>query len=213
MYRLILLLAFALGACVSTTASMLDTRAHYTATCSDAVVIYTTRDKAPPDYAEVALLSSSGESRYTNHQMMIESMRKEAAKVGATGVILNDIKEAGSGEKIVGAILGTGTERQGKAVAIYAAADTARVRDACAAARMAGLSTVRADSALPTTEAMCPTADTFERNRQGTVFVEVHQWKDGKCVTVLNCGYDNAFSMSKEDAIERCRNELKKPDE
>ncbi len=58
---------------------------------------------------------------------MITSMRKKAAEVGANGIIMGSIDERGAGAKIASALLGTGTERKGKSVAIFAPSDTGRV--------------------------------------------------------------------------------------
>ena len=63
---------------------------------------------------------------------MMKSMRKKAAEVGATGIIMGNIDEPGAGAKVVGAIFGTGTERKGKSVAIFVPADTVRVQKVCA---------------------------------------------------------------------------------
>jgi hypothetical protein len=58
---------------------------------------------------------------------MMKSQRKKAASVGATGIILGEIKEPSAATKVVGAVLGVGAERKGKALAIYAPSDTAKV--------------------------------------------------------------------------------------
>lgn len=62
---------------------------------------------------------------------MLGSQRREAASLGANGIIVGDIKEPNAGTKIIGAVLGTGSERHGKALAIYIPADSDRVREAC----------------------------------------------------------------------------------
>lgn len=62
---------------------------------------------------------------------MMKSMRKKAADVGANGIIMGDINEPGAGAKVVGAFLGTGTERKGKSVAIFVPGDSTRVQKAC----------------------------------------------------------------------------------
>ncbi len=63
---------------------------------------------------------------------MIASMRKKAAETGANGIILGNIDEASAAAKVAAAVLGTETERKGKAVAIHVPADSARVQQACA---------------------------------------------------------------------------------
>lgn len=90
----------------------------------DQVRIYRTADQVPSKYEELALLNSTGESSWTNEQKMMESMRKKAGAMGANGVILDAITEAGAGAKVVGAIFGTGSERKGRAIAIFVLPDT-----------------------------------------------------------------------------------------
>ena len=97
--------------------------------------MYLTPEKAPSDYKELALLNSSGNTGFTSEGGMMKSQRKKAASVGATGIILGEIKEPNAATKVVGAALGVGAERKGKALAIYAASDTAKVYAACAAAK------------------------------------------------------------------------------
>jgi hypothetical protein len=103
-------------------------------TCPDGVIMYSAPEKAPQGYTEVALLNSAGSTGFTSEAGMLKSMRKKAASVGATGIILTGINEPSAGAKVAGAFLGTGAERKGKSVAIYSAADSSRVRQACAAA-------------------------------------------------------------------------------
>ena len=58
-------------------------------------------------------------------------MRKKAAEVGASGIIMGGIDEPGGGAKVAGAFLGTVTERTGPSVALFVPADTGRVRRGC----------------------------------------------------------------------------------
>src|SRR5690242_12949556 len=124
--------ALLLAACVSTNAAVLDPSAKLPEVCPDGVQLFTSADKVGKDYQEVALLNSKGESGWTSEQGMYNSQRKKAAHLGANGIILNAINEPKPGTKIIGALLGTGSERKGSAIAIYIPADTARVRAACA---------------------------------------------------------------------------------
>jgi hypothetical protein len=125
------LLAFPIGACVSTNAALLDPTVKYQKICPDGVQIFTTAEHITNDYREVALLHSKGESGWTTERGMMASQREKAATLGANGILLNSIKEPNAGTKIIGAILGTGSERQGAAVAIYIPADSERVKQAC----------------------------------------------------------------------------------
>jgi hypothetical protein len=105
----------------------------YQRLCPDGVQIFTSADRVPGQYQEVALLSSKGESGLTDERQMLTSQRKKAAQLGANGLIIGDVKEPNAGTKIIGSLLGTGAERKGSAVAIFIPGDSARVRHACAA--------------------------------------------------------------------------------
>ncbi|HVT37933.1 MAG TPA: hypothetical protein VHE78_02710 [Gemmatimonadaceae bacterium] len=50
---------------------------------------------------------------------MLKNMQFTAGEMGANAIILDAVNEPGAATKIAGAILGTGAERKGKAVAIY----------------------------------------------------------------------------------------------
>lgn len=95
-------------------------------------MMYLTPDKAPSDFKELALLNSSGSTGFTSESGMMKSQRKKAASVGATGIILGEIKEPSAAAKVAGAVVGVGAERKGKALAIYAPSDTAKVYETCA---------------------------------------------------------------------------------
>ena len=74
---------------------------------------------------------------------MINSMREKAATVGANGIILDNIDEPTSIEKIAGQVAQIGAdaaghvmqisaERNGRAMAIYVPADSSHTVAACA---------------------------------------------------------------------------------
>jgi len=128
----ILPVAFGLLGCTHTNAALLDQSVHLARTCEEGVIMYTTPDKAPRGYREIALLNATGTTDFTSEAGMMKSMRKKAAEVGATGIILGSINEPGAGAKVAAAVFGTTTERKGKAVAIFAESDVERVQSACA---------------------------------------------------------------------------------
>ena len=112
-------LAFALTACVSTTATRLGQGQIRPAISPDSVVIHLKAAGIPGRYQQVALLNSSGNVDYTNEQQMYSSTRKKAAELDANGVILDATNESGTGAKIAQALFGVSANRKGKAVAIY----------------------------------------------------------------------------------------------
>lgn len=119
------------AACTQTNAALMDNSVHLARTCPDAVRIYSSPARVGAEYQEVALLNSTGLSNWTTESGMMTSMRKKAAEVGATGIIMGNIDEAGAGAKVAAQVLGTYTERKGKSVAIYVAADENRIRTVC----------------------------------------------------------------------------------
>jgi hypothetical protein len=121
----------AVAACVSTNATVLDPTIKLARTCPDAVRLYTTPARVPSTYREVALLNSKGESNWSNEEQMMESMRKKAAELGANGIILDNIDEPSALTKVIGHVAKTGTQRKGKALAIYIPSDSASAAAVC----------------------------------------------------------------------------------
>jgi hypothetical protein len=118
-------------ACVHTNAAVVDVTQKFSPLCSDGVKVFSDTSKVGKPYQEVALLNSKGESGSTSEGGMIKSQRKKAAELGANGIVLGGFQEPKAGTKIVGALLGTGAERKGSALAIYIPGDSARVKAAC----------------------------------------------------------------------------------
>lgn len=96
----------------------LGTGALYEPVPVDSVAVYRTADQVPWKYEELGLLNSAGATGWTDEAQMIKSMREEASKVGANGIILADLSEPSAGSKVAAAIFGTSAERKGKAIAI-----------------------------------------------------------------------------------------------
>ena len=131
MKQLLVLALILTAACVRTNVTSLDPTTRLAPTCVAGVQLFTSPDKVPGAYSEIALLNSTGSSSSTNEQQMFESMREKAAQAGANGIILGDIDEPGAGTKVAAAIFGTPADRKGKAVAIRVPGDSTRERTAC----------------------------------------------------------------------------------
>lgn len=130
MKRLALLAAFVMTTgCISTNATILNpSPVKRAAIPADQVRIYRTAAQVTGRYEEVALLHARGETNWTNERDMLESMRKKAGKVGANGVILETIREAGAVERIAATVLQTGTLRRGSAIAIFVSPDSSAAK-------------------------------------------------------------------------------------
>ena len=114
----LLCLMATLTGCVTTTATMLSQDQHPPLTPAE-VTIYLSEEDVPRKFDKIALMHSAGESTWTNESMMLEALRNKAAKLGANGVLVPQIKEASNGAKVAAAFLGTTTNRRGEAVAIW----------------------------------------------------------------------------------------------
>ena len=99
--------------------------------------VFTTAERVPSPYREVALLNSKGESSWTDEKGMLDSQRRKAAEVGANGLIRGETKEPNAGTKIIGSLFGTGAERKGRAIAIWIPMDSGRTQENCSGRKSA----------------------------------------------------------------------------
>ena len=129
------LVAVLLCGCVSTNAALVDPSVHLARTCKSAIKLYTTPDRVTHPYREVAVLNAKGESNWSDEEDMIESMRDKAAEIGANGIILSGIDEPSALTKVIGQVAKTGSQRKGKALAIYVPSDATNTATACANAQ------------------------------------------------------------------------------
>ena len=120
-----------LVACVQTKAAVLDVSAQRGPICPNGVKIFPDTSTIGGPWEAVAMLTSTGSTSMTSVAGMMNSQRQKAAQVGANGVVLGKVNEPGAGAKVAGAFLGTGTNRNGDAMAIYIPGDSARVQRAC----------------------------------------------------------------------------------
>jgi hypothetical protein len=121
--------------------SACGTRAHVVArnpalalapSCSNAVTVFPSPDKVTYDYYEVALITAEANSVYNGNGDILKSVRKQAASVGANGVVVDSLGASHATVKILGAALGgKDAERKARAIAIWMPSDTARVREVC----------------------------------------------------------------------------------
>jgi len=110
---------FSMIACMSTKAVRLGESVSRPAIPWKQIKVYRSADQVTGKYEEVALLMTTADTMWTSEKGMWNSMKKKAAKMGANAIILDAVSEPGAGAKVLGAVLGVGTERKGKAVAIY----------------------------------------------------------------------------------------------
>ena len=106
------------SACVSVNATKVSPGRSFSPVPKDRVRIFQAEDDVPGEYTEVAILHASGQENWTDQSDMMNKMREKAAELGANGIVLGGIEEPGTGEQIVGALFGTGADREGKALGI-----------------------------------------------------------------------------------------------
>lgn len=101
-------------------------------TCPNAVPVFADNQNVPYDYYEVALITAEANSVYNGNGDLLKSIRNQAARLGANGIVIDALGATHATVKVVGAALGSNdAERKGRAIAIWMPSDTARVREAC----------------------------------------------------------------------------------
>jgi hypothetical protein len=127
-------LAFVIAACGAARARIAARNPALTLppTCADAVEVFSSIDKVPYDYYELALIEAEGNSVYIGNGDLLKAVRNQAARLGANGVIVDSLGATHATVKILGAALGAkDAERKARVLAIWMPSDTARVREAC----------------------------------------------------------------------------------
>lgn len=125
--------AAALSACgVKSATTDLNPRFSRPASCEAVIQTYASRAEIPSDYYELAWISAEGNSIYTTDNQLRTEIKKEAAKVGATAVIVNPVSEAKQGVKVLGEAIGANSATaRATALAVYLPADDARLTQFC----------------------------------------------------------------------------------
>ncbi len=128
------LLMLSLGACAITNESTLIIGEKREATVSENVVIYTA---TPEKYQEIAIVTADAAHDFMSKQALldiaVQNLKEEAAKVGANGILLEDVgnfnvgasgimtipNSNSSGVAIAATNTRTGKQISGKAIFVY----------------------------------------------------------------------------------------------
>jgi hypothetical protein len=106
-----------LGACTSTGAVLLDggpgPERH-----PDQVRVYLDEADVPGDYEEIALVTSRSDASWTDETDLIRAMRRRAARLGADAIIVGDIREPNTVERVAEVLTDYEAPRRGRSVAI-----------------------------------------------------------------------------------------------
>lgn len=120
MSRTITLVAVSLflAACVSVNKSVLSrSRVHEPLPLEQVQVYFA--DDSVPGHERIAILNAEGAESFTDRGKIIDKLRQEAGKLGANAIILNELKDPGTGERVVAMVFGVAAMRKGSALAIY----------------------------------------------------------------------------------------------
>lgn len=110
--------AILLTGCVTTNVTPLNNK-RYTPLEPADVVLYLDEADIPQPFEKVAILYAKGDYTLTDEAQMFNKVRKQAAKLGANGVLIQRIKEPSTGDKVARVFLGTEADRRGEMIAVY----------------------------------------------------------------------------------------------
>ena len=112
-----ILAAALLGACTSTGAVMLDAgpgpERH-----PDEVRVFLAEDDVPGDFEPIALVTSRSDASWADETDLIRAMRRRAAKLGADAIIVGEIRDPNTLERVAEVFTDYEAQRRGRAVAI-----------------------------------------------------------------------------------------------
>lgn len=109
----------ALPSCVQTSTTVLDpTAAPLMAKAPEHVRIYLSPNDLPKGTRKIAAISARGDNGMTSSADFYKAVKREAASVGANGVLVNNVSEPTAGAQIAGAFLGYSAQRQATYTAV-----------------------------------------------------------------------------------------------
>lgn len=110
-------ISFIILSCASGTA--LVTGVQRPATSPESVIIYT---EPPVNYEVIGLVSASSDSGWTNQgslEYAVEEIKKQAARIGANGILLDNITQTTSGGTYYNGVFSASTSQNISGKAIY----------------------------------------------------------------------------------------------
>lgn len=120
-YKILILLfpalIFTASSCVNTNATLLSNQT-YPKIHPDDVVIYLSEDDVEAEFQKIAILYAEANSNWSSPSKMLKALRKEAAKIGANGILYQSITEPSAEAKIAATLLDAEAERHAEMIAI-----------------------------------------------------------------------------------------------
>ena len=110
--------ALVLGACTSTGAVLLGGTGPYPETDPYEVRVFLSEDEVPGDYERIALVTARSDAGWTDETDLIRAMQRRAARLGADAIIVGEIREPSTVERVAEVLTDYEPDRRGRAVAI-----------------------------------------------------------------------------------------------
>lgn len=115
---LCLAVAAVFAGCVSSSVARLDGDQRARVPPSE-VTVYLEEDDIPAPYEKQAVIDLSGAHGWTDTADLYEEAREEAAEIGANGVLVEKVEEAGVLERVAEAVFGIPADNDARMVALY----------------------------------------------------------------------------------------------
>jgi hypothetical protein len=113
-----LIAALLLSACTTTSAVLLGGSGTYPELNPAEVRVFLRERDVPDEYERIALVTARSDASWTDETDLIRAMRKRAAKLGANAIIIGDISDPTTLERVAEVLTDYEPQRRGRAVAI-----------------------------------------------------------------------------------------------
>ena len=113
-----LIAAILLSACTTTSAVLLGGSGTYPELNPAEVRVFLRERDVPDEYERIALVTARSDASWTDETNLIRAMRKRAARLGANAIIIGDISDPTTLERVAEVLTDYEPQRRGRGVAI-----------------------------------------------------------------------------------------------
>lgn len=124
-----LVAALTLGACTTTSSVMLGGTGTYPEQSPSQVRVFLREDDVDREFEEIALVTARSHAGWTDETDLIRAMRKRAARLGADAIIIGDLSEPTTLERVAEVVTDYEPQRRGRALAIKFVQSPSSTRD------------------------------------------------------------------------------------
>lgn len=110
--------ALLMAACTSTGAVMLGGTGAYPELAPTEVRVFLREDDVPGDYERIALVTARSDATWADEADLVRAMRRRAAKLGANAIVLGEIRDPTTLERVAEVLTDYHPQRRGRALAI-----------------------------------------------------------------------------------------------